>query len=282
MSLRALPQMYRADEHAFVQTVRRDAGATNGLRPFGRNLRYGAIVALGAAQLEVSDQQAILAASTVREFLPALVAQAANAIDLGGVALVGWAAAEISKDAPSLVFERISRDVRSGSAQPTVDYSWALTALLGARTLGNFDVVAEQAAERLMAAQGASGIFPHRLPPETLGRFRAHVGCFADQVYPIQALARYYAATGDERALAAANRCAERIVELQGSAGQWWWHYDVRNGRSSRDFRSTASTSTRWGRWPCSTYSRPAATTTAMLSRSDFPGWRRTRSRTVS
>jgi hypothetical protein len=56
------------------------------------------------------------------------------------------------------------------------------------------------------------------------------VGCFADQVYSIQALARYAAATGDERALAAAERGAERITALQGDEGQWWWHYDWRHG----------------------------------------------------
>jgi hypothetical protein len=61
-------------------------------------------------------------------------------------------------------------------------------------------------------------------------RFRAHVGCFADQVYPIQALARFAAATGDARALEASAACAQRIVELQGTAGQWWWHYDTRTG----------------------------------------------------
>jgi hypothetical protein len=57
------------------------------------------------------------------------------------------------------------------------------------------------------------------------------VACFADQVYPIQALARYHSSFGHAPSLAAANRCAEQICELQGDAGQWWWHYDARNGR---------------------------------------------------
>jgi hypothetical protein len=57
---------------------------------------------------------------------------------------------------------------------------------------------------------------------------RNHVASFADQVYPIQALSRYHAVFGDERALAAANRCADAICRLQGPEGEWWWHYDVR------------------------------------------------------
>jgi hypothetical protein len=47
-------------------------------------------------------------------------------------------------------------------------------------------------------------------------------------VYPIQALARLAVATDDTTALTAANSAAARIVELQGDAGQWWWHYDAR------------------------------------------------------
>jgi hypothetical protein len=57
------------------------------------------------------------------------------------------------------------------------------------------------------------------------------VASFADQVYPIQALSRYHAACDDRNALMDATRCAEQICALQGSDGQWWWHYDSRNGR---------------------------------------------------
>ena len=90
---------------------------------------------------------------------------------------------------------------------------------------------AERAAARMLDAQGPGGLFPHVLPADRLSRFRAHVGSFADQVYSIQALARYASVTGDDRTLAAAARCAERLVALQGDQGQWWWHYDWRHGR---------------------------------------------------
>jgi hypothetical protein len=56
------------------------------------------------------------------------------------------------------------------------------------------------------------------------------VGCFADQVYPIQALARLHAETGDTEALRVANQVAAGICEAQGEHGQWWWHYDARSG----------------------------------------------------
>jgi len=75
-----------------------------------------------------------------------------------------------------------------------------------------------------------SGLFPHAVGPGLVPRWRSHVACFADQVYPIQALARLHMAIGDIDALATAQACTDRICQLQGNAGQWWWHYDVRTG----------------------------------------------------
>jgi hypothetical protein len=66
--------------------------------------------------------------------------------------------------------------------------------------------------------------------PDLTSRYRRNVGCFGDQVYPIQALARLHASADDPVSLAAAEKCAERLCQLQGPAGQWWWHYDARTG----------------------------------------------------
>jgi hypothetical protein len=61
--------------------------------------------------------------------------------------------------------------------------------------------------------------------------YRAHVGSFADQVYPVQALARLHASGDDPAALGTAESLATVICRAQGNAGQWWWHYDARSGR---------------------------------------------------
>src|ERR1700722_10099659 len=81
MSLRALPEMYISEECSFVQTVRPDAAAEHGLRRYGRNLRYGAIVALGAAHIDVSDQRAMLAGNTVQELVTPLIPRGVSAPD---------------------------------------------------------------------------------------------------------------------------------------------------------------------------------------------------------
>jgi hypothetical protein len=56
------------------------------------------------------------------------------------------------------------------------------------------------------------------------------VGSFADQVYPVQALARLHGSADDPEALAAADAVAAAVCRAQGEAGQWWWHYDSRTG----------------------------------------------------
>lgn len=230
LSRRGLPRMYRPQRREFVQTLRRDPHAPSWLHAEGVNLRYAAIVALGAAHLPLAQQQELLAGDTATELAATVAERAMDATDPGAVALGAWVAAEVRDEPEGAVFGRLASLVKAATPVPTVDYAWALTALVAASKMGHYATLAEQAAERLLAAQAPSGVFPHVLPPETLGRFRAHVGCFADQVYPIQALSRYAAATGDRRALDAADRCAAQIVELQGPAGQWWWHYDTRTG----------------------------------------------------
>jgi hypothetical protein len=83
----------------------------------------------------------------------------------------------------------------------------------------------------------ASRTFQHATddaPP--LRRMRRWVANFADQVYPIQALALSAMRDGDGRALAVAAASAEQMVASQGALGQWWWHYDARDGRVAQGY----------------------------------------------
>jgi hypothetical protein len=113
-------------------------------------------------------------------------------------------------------------------ARPTVELAWTLAALSADAQLPATHLRAA-VATRLLDAAAGGGLFPHVAGTRGRGP-RAHVGCFADLVYPIHALSRYGRLTGDRRALAAAVRCADRTVAAQGRDGQWWWHYDVRSG----------------------------------------------------
>jgi hypothetical protein len=229
MARRALPLMYLADTWQFAQTTRRDARTLAGVRAEGTNTRYAAIVALGAARLPVDEQRAMLSGATAVQLAEAVARRASTESDLGSAALAAWALAEAG-GADEALLDRLVQVVDQDEPVATVDYAWTLTALLAATKFREFPAQIERAAARLCSAEGAA-IFPHALPRDSLGRHRSHVGCYADQVYPIQALARHHAVTGERSSLDTADRCARQIVRLQGDAGQWWWHYDVRTGQ---------------------------------------------------
>ncbi len=229
VALSGLRAMYRPDSHRVVQTVRgRRSPSGPRLVGEGTNLRYAAIVALGLHRAEVGRQREILAGLTAAELSAIVSTQARLSPDPGAVALAAWAAVETENRWDQTLFDRIRDLLRGEQALPTVDVAWMLTAAVAATFAGPTGDISVAARARLMDSQGPGGLFPHAVPSRSLGRLRAHVGSFADQVYPIQALARFAAANADAASLQAADRCAATICALQGAAGQWWWHYDSR------------------------------------------------------
>jgi hypothetical protein len=198
----------------------------------GVSRRYTAIVLLGLADEPEDRISAILAGDGLHEVCGRLIEDATRAEDLGEVALTLWATRDLdSPDAPRAL-DRLRQMRPAVEDYPTVELAWSLSALTVEGDEATDLQLAESIAERLLGSfVPRSRLFPHW--PDGVRRpfLRSHVTCFADQVYPIQALSHYYIRTGDLRAIGAANRCAEQICELQGPAGQWWWHYDVRTGR---------------------------------------------------
>ena len=214
----------------FAHTGRRIPGVIPEVRAEGDSLRYALIVALGLGQRDRATQTRVLEGFSAADLAIHSAKRAETSEDLGSVALGAWAVAEVAGRADAILFERLERAIGSDVPVDTVVCAWALTAAVAGLAYRDTAELAKAAAKRLRAGQSLAGLFPHKLPDTAIGRLRRHVGCFADQIYPIQALARYSAAFGDERALAAANACAARIVACQGREGQWIWHYDVRNG----------------------------------------------------
>jgi len=228
---RGLPSAYLHKSGEFAQTIRVLARHEEvSIRPEGTNLRYAAMATLGIDRLDVDAQRDILAGNTAIELAAIVETRAQDDPDPGGVALGAWVAAEVAGRFSPALFSRLESMLASGDPLPTVDVSWMLTAATAAHKLGYTTGVTDQASVRLLDAQGEEGIYPHCLPAHSQSRWREHIGSFADQVYPIQALARMSALTGDQSALEAAETTAQRLCELQGPAGQWWWHYDVRTG----------------------------------------------------
>lgn len=229
IALKGLPRMHR--DGAFGHTLRANiAKVPMRAELEGDNLRYTAIVVLGLACLPEAIQTKILDGKTASELASLCVRRAEKISDLGAITLAAWAAAEAGGFYAQHLFDNIRRHLVSKAPIETVSCAWALTAGLAAARYGDTLEVVYLATQRLLKGQSSHGVFPHTIPATSSERFRAHIGCFADQVYPIQALSRHYMANGDLVALTAANACAAKICALQGPAGQWWWHYDTRNG----------------------------------------------------
>jgi len=225
LAVRALPRMYIPERRLFAFRLRKQG---DGVVQEGVSLRYTATVLIGLAEESPGTVARVLGGETLERVGQQLATELAGEGDPGAVALSLWGFVATSHPGRETARRRLEELLRVPAPMPTVELAWAVTALslpdapampglrddLAARLMGSFDP--------------HTGIFAHVTGGG--GGLRSHVSCFADLVYPIYALSKYHAATGDGQALEAAKRCAERTCALQGEDGQWWWHYDVRTG----------------------------------------------------
>ncbi|TKA12757.1 hypothetical protein [Actinacidiphila oryziradicis] len=228
-----LPAMYRAgaDTFVFTRTAKAAPDGSWSLEQRGTSTRYAAITALGARFLPEDRQRAVLGGHTAEDFTGLLIERLPAVTNLGDAALIAWAAAETEHPKLSDALARVAALDEDGGPRYTVEAAWVLSALAAARGAVDVEDRFSSARDRLLRARIGDGpLFPHATGPGLVPWYRAHVSCFADQTYPLQALARAHASGGDPEALAASEACAARICALQGDGGQWWWHYDARTG----------------------------------------------------
>ena len=216
----ALPRMYSPGAQRYVFTVRREDGF---LRPAGVSSRYTAITLIGLAADGLDKWTLPFEAKALAR---ALVKDLPDNRNLGDAALVAWAARAVGVET-ELAWRHVAGLLARRPNHPTVEIAWALAAAVMDPQVSGSDLQRGLTASLLMAWNSGSSLFAHAATDHSA---RAHVTCFADQVYPIFALSRLAALQGDLTALDAAARCARRVCALQGSAGQWWWHYDHRTG----------------------------------------------------
>ncbi len=228
LALRQLQDQYTGGEFVFTVTGTPGPDGSWQLKPVGTSLRYAAIVALGLLRVPERDQRAVLAGQTCDELISQLAKRLDDITGIGDVAIICWAAAEAGHSELPHALARLDQVDHAGAPVDVLSAAWVVSALVAARSQDDVEQRLAAARQRLLAARGAAA-YPHTTGPATRW-YRAHVGSFADQVYPIQALARLHGSADDPEALAVATAVAEVICTAQGPDGQWWWHYDSRTG----------------------------------------------------
>jgi hypothetical protein len=238
IAVRHLPLAFRNGEFVFRLDGTRGQGGDWSLKPSGTSHLYGAITALGLLRLPEQAQRDILGGEDCVWLIDSLAARLDGMTNLGDAALTCWAAAEAGHAALPRALDRLVKLDEPERPASVMAAAWVVSALVAARKLADVEEHLERARRRLLAArpntaaQGpgrSNAVFPH-VAVGAASWYRGHVGSFADQVYPLQALARLHASADDPQALDVADSVAETICTLQGSGGQWWWHYDSRTG----------------------------------------------------
>jgi hypothetical protein len=223
LALDGLAGLYDEADRSFVFRVRREGART--VRE-GRSARYTAIAMIGLSREGDTETRRVLRHEPDL-LLRELGGRGEASTSLGDVALIHWALTAHGRGDREQTLRRLTALRPTETGQPTVELAWCLMALCVDAEAPVGDL-RERLARRLVGSAHPSGVFPHVV--DGPGSLRRHVACFADFVYPIQALSAYHRLTGDAPALAAALKAGTLICRLQGPAGQWWWHYDVRTG----------------------------------------------------
>jgi hypothetical protein len=227
LSVRVLPQALVDGEFSFTLSGTPAAGGGWRLQPLGTSPRYGAIAALGLLRLPEQVRREVLAGEDCDDLLGRMAKRLDDMTSRGDVALLCWAAAEAGHSELPHALDRLAELDLQTAPLDVVAAAWIVTALVAARSQADVERHLAAARHRLLAARGA--VYPHVIGGTT-SWYRSHVGSFADQVYPVQALARLHQSADDPEALAAADSVAAAFCRAQGKAGQWWWHYDSRTG----------------------------------------------------
>lgn len=229
IALAALERMFLRDRGLFAFRIRK---TRNGLVLEGESRRYTAIALIGLAREPESDARRILGKASPEEICRRLLDEIGQTDDVGEVALALWAARMFGHPQAERARDRLKDLLVGQRPVPTVELAWSLTALTVPGGPGADPVFAARLASRLGTAfHEPSGLFAHWPTGESPTPWRSHVCCYADLVYPIQALSFHARAAEDGNSLRMARRCADQMGSLQGAEGQWWWHYDVRTGR---------------------------------------------------
>ena len=198
--------------------------------PLGESVRYTLMVLLGLHQAETGGRDHGF--DLERTWKAAEGRLGAAELVPGDLGLFLWAAAVGGRNGADDLAQRLERALPAAGglvAREGMELAWVVqgAALQIANGAGAaHERHLRQALDVLLRNQARSGLLHH----SGSGRRRRFPN-FATQIYSVLALATVARLGLDERALPAARRIADRLLELQLADGGWPWLYDARSGR---------------------------------------------------
>lgn len=238
LALQGLVPMFDAEEQLFCHRVVR---SKHELVREGLSRRYTIMTLLGLHEIEQTGARSPFDIQSIYGSLSRDTAWISGVGDLG---LVIWLTSAISPEQLEELFQRVNLETaldrhEDGRQARTTELAWFLTGISNAalacpKMVADLTDLAVEIYRRIKENQGEYGFFGHMSTTKSVrGFLRGRIGNFADQIYPILAMARFASAFGVDEPLGSALECASAICGAQGRLGQWWWLYDSRGGQIS-------------------------------------------------
>ena len=236
LALRGLVPMFDQQRQLFCFSLKK---TDRGMVQEGISPRYTMMTLMGLHRLEQAGGVSPFDKESV---LQALFENLDWVTNLGDLGVLLWLCGVVCPER----FAEVERRLRPKSALSrfrgakhgiTMEVAWLLTGLsywaqVDTEKSPYLETLASDTYELLIKNQGEKGFFGHLSTSGSLaGIARGRIGSFADQVYPIYAMAQFSKAFCNPEAAQRARQGALGICEAQGPLGQWWWHYDATGGR---------------------------------------------------
>lgn len=236
LAVKGLESMYDPEERLFCYRLQK---TSLGLIREGISHRYTIMVLLGFLRAESAGLRAPI---DIEAAVDRLTDDPGWLDNIGDLGLLLWVCAATSQRHLARFHARFNvagalEHYSDARRRLTMGLSWFLTGIVQAigtdrQHSPHLAHMAMETYRLLRGNQGSQGLFGHMGKWRSLGgAVRGRIGSFADQVYPILAMARISRLLDAKEAQDNALRCADAICRLQGSLGQWWWHYDSVTGR---------------------------------------------------
>ncbi|HXM62343.1 MAG TPA: hypothetical protein VN950_15900 [Terriglobales bacterium] len=235
LAIHGLEAMYDQEKGLFCHRLKQ---TPSGNAQEGISERYTVMTLLGLLRAEGAGCRSPVDIYTT---IDALYRDTGWVDNIGDLGLLLWLSSVSSRKLDTFYatfnLENALRNYSDSRKRLTMELAWFLTGLTYASQTKQkrppyIEPLARQTYTLLKSNQGKDSLFGHMAKWKSLaGAIRGHVGSFADQVYPIFAMAHFGQVFGLKEALQNSLQGANTICRLQGPLGQWWWHYDSTTGR---------------------------------------------------